>query len=319
MKTKILLITLALFVSVLMIQCSKNNNSSTQSKGQLTVKMTDAPSDDANIQATFVTVADVKVDGQSVGGFSKQTVKISDLQSGKTQVLFSGNVQADTYSNISLVLDYEKDASGNAPGCYVLDITNVKHNLLSVSSSTTGEIKLEKSFMVLANGSSNLIVDFDLRKSIVYNEDSTATDKYKFVTDAELRNSLRVALQEKSGEIKGKASNNLNNSELIVYAYHKNEFNAATETQAQGSSKVLFAKAVTSSKVNADGTYKLSFLDEGEYEIHVVSCGQYSSDGKLTFKELVTANSTISGLLMNSISVSGNASIELNFNISALP
>jgi hypothetical protein len=317
MKTKILLLSSVLFISLLSLRCTKDDDSD-QPSGQLTVKITDAASDDANIQAVFVTVADVKVDGQSVKGFHKQTVKISDLHSGNTGLLFSGDVHANTYSKISLVLDYEKDASGNSPGCYAIDKTSVKHNL-NASSSTSGEIKLDKTYMVSANGSTNLVIDFDLRKSIVYNENSSSASKYKFVTDAELNSSLRVVLQEKSGEIKGKANNNLANNELVVYAYHKSQFNAATETQAQGSSNVLFAKAVSSAKVNTDGTYQLSFLEEGDYEIRVVSYGQYSSSGKLAFKGLVTANSIISGLVMDNVSVSGNASVVLNFNITVLP
>jgi hypothetical protein len=318
MKTKISLFILAIFIALFTIQCSKSDDDSGQTNGNLSLKITDAPSDDANIQAIFVTVAGAKVNGVSVEGFQKQTIKISDLHSGETQLLFAGDVEADTYSNISLVLDYDKDVSGNAPGCYVMDKTNVKHNLYA-SSSASSEIKLDKSFVVSSDGTTNLVIDFDLRKSVIYNENSTASNKFKFVTDAELKNSLRVVLQEKSGEIKGKASNNFSNSELVVYAYRKNQFNAATETQAQGSSNVLFAKAVSSAKVNADGTYKLTFLDEGDYEVHVVSYGHYSSTGKLTFKGLVTANSIISGLVMNNISVSGNASVDLNFNITVLP
>jgi len=318
MKTKTLLLALAIVVSLLNIQCSEDENS-TQTSGQLSVKITDAPSDDANIQGTFVTVAAVKIDGQSVEGFQKQTIKISDLHSGKTQMLFSGQVQTDTYSTVSLVLDFEKDASGNAPGCYILDKTNVKHNL-NASSSASAEVTLTKSFMVTSGGSTNLVIDFDLRKSIAYNENQTSGSKFKLVTNAELTNSLRVVVQEKSGEIKGKASNYLSSSgQMVVYAYRKSEFNAATETQAQGSSNILFAKAVSSSKVNADGTYQLSFLDEGQYELYVVSYGQYSSSGQLSYKGLVTASSLISGLQMNNVAVSGNASVELNFNISLLP
>lgn len=316
MKTKILLFTLTLFVSLVSVRCSKDEG--TQNSGQLAVKITDAPSDDANIQAVFVTVADVKVDGHSVEGFQKQTVKISDLQSGKTQVLFSGNVQASTYSNISLVMDYGKDASGNAPGCYVLDKANAKHNL-SASSSSTGEIKLEKSFQVAASGANNLIVDFDLRKSIVYNSNSTESQKYKFVTEAELKSSLRLGIEDKCGNIQGKASNNSANSELIVYAYHKGEYNASSETQGQGTSNVMFAKAVTSAKVNTDGSYKLSFLEEGNYEVHVASYNKDAASGKLTFNAMANATSMISGVLMNSIAVSGNASVELSFSVSALP
>lgn len=315
MKRYILLF-LSFIVLLLMTQCSEDEG--TQNSGQLTVKITDAPSDDANIEATFVTVADLKVDGHSLEGFQKQTIKISDLHSGKTEVLFTGAIQADTYSSISLVLDYEQDASGNAPGCYVLDKTNIKHDLNS-SSSASGKIDIEKDFQVTASGTINLILDFDLRKSIVYNENSSGSSNYQLVSSTELKNSLRLVIENKSGEIKGKASNNTSNSQLIVFAYPKNEFNATTETQAQGSSNVLFANAVTSSKVKADGSYQLSFLEEGDYEIHVVSYGQYSSEGKLNFKGLVTANSIISGLLMNNVSVEGNASVELNFSILLLP
>jgi len=317
MKTKILLFILTVFVSLLSVQCSKDEGTQNQSNGQLSIKITDAPSDDANIQATFVTVADVKVDEQSVQGFQKQTIKISDLQSGKTQILFNGSVQANTYSNISLVLDYEKDASGNAPGCYVLDKANAKHNL-STSSSTTGEIKLDKSFLVTASGSSNLIVDFDLRKSIVYNPNSTEAQKYKFVTDTELKSSLRLGNEDKCGDIQGKASNNSSNGDLIVYAYHKGEYNASLETQGQGNSNVTFAKAVTSAKVNTDGTYQLSFLEAGDYEIHVASYDKDTASGKLIFKGMINASSTISGLLLNSITVQANSNVELNFDVLSL-
>lgn len=315
-KTKIALIALTTIVMLLSIQCSKDEG--TKDNGQLSVKITDAPSDDANIQATFVTIADVKVDGQSIEGFNKQTINISELHSGKTKVLLSNEIKAKTYTNISLVLDYEKDASGNAPGCYVLDKANAKHNLSS-SSSTKGEITLNKNFLVTANGSNDLIIDFDLRKSIVYNSNSSESEKYKFVTETELKNALRLGIEDKCGDIQGKATNNSGNSDFIVYAYHKGEFNASTETQAQGSSNILFAKAVTSAKVNNDGTYKLSFLEEGDYEIHVAAFKKDTTSGKLTFNGMANATSLISGLVMNSVSVSANANIELNFNVSILP
>ena len=166
MKTKILLFALVILIPMFTIQCSKSDDDSGQTNGNLSVKITDAPSDDSNIQAIFVTVAGVKVNGVSVEGFQKQTVKISDLHSGQTQVLFTGDVEVDTYSNISLVLDYDKDVTGNAPGCYVVDKTNVKHNLYA-SSSASAEIKLDKRFVVTSSGTTNLVIDFDLRKSII--------------------------------------------------------------------------------------------------------------------------------------------------------
>lgn len=312
MKTKISFILLTLLSAVFFVQCTKDDTNQNQTEGKINLKITDAPSDDANIQATFVTVSDVKVDGQSVNGFTKQTIKISDLQSGKTEALFTGNVNANAYSKISLVLDYDSDASGNSPGCYVLDTNNAKHDLSS-SASATGEITLNKSFSVQANGTTNLVVDFDLRKSIV--RDASG---YKFVTNAELQNALRVENADECGTIKGKANNNLNNAEVIVYAYHKGDFNASTETRGQGTSNVLFARAVTSAKVGTDGSYQLSFLKAGDYEIHIASYTKDSSTGKLTFNAMANANSTISGMMLNSISVQASSNVDLNFDILSL-
>lgn len=313
MKAKILLITVSLFVSVLMIRCTDNDDDM-GSKGKVNVLITDAPSDDANIQGTFITVTDVKIDGKSVSGFSKQTIEISAYQNGETKLLFDDDFQADTYSNLTLVLDNEADASGSSPGCYVLDTQNVKHDLSSSSSATT-EIKIEKNFMVESNGTTDLVIDFDLRKSIVHNQETTEPNKYEFVTAAELKSSVRLVVQEKCGDIKGKAVKTSGSGELIVYAYRKGSFNATTEYQGQGSSNVMFANAVGSSKVNADGSYQLSFLEEGDYEIYVASYEKNTTTGKFTFKAMANASSAIAGILLNNISVDAGSHFELNINV----
>lgn len=313
MKRKISFILFALFVSTVFVQCTKDETS--QTEGNVSLKITDAPSDDANIQATFVTVSDIKVDGKSVSGFSKQTIKISDLQSGKTETLFNGKVGAKSYSKVTLVLDYGSDASGNSPGCYVLDTNNTKHDL-NATTSTTSEITLNKSFTVESGGSANLVIDFDLRKSITRNNGG-ASSQYKFVTDAELQNSLRIMNPDNCGTIKGTA-NNTNNAEVFVYAYHKGDYQANTETQGQGTSNVMFAKAVTSAKVNTDGSYQLSFLEPGDYEIHVASFSKDSTTGKLTFKAMMNVTAMGSGMLLNNVSVQANSNVVLNFDITSL-
>ncbi|MDX9880913.1 MAG: DUF4382 domain-containing protein [Prolixibacteraceae bacterium] len=312
MKTKILLVTISLFISATMIQCSDDDHY--ESKGRVNMRITDAPSDDATIQGTFITVADVKVDGKSVEGFSKQTIEISAYQNGKTKLLFDEEFEADTYGDITLVLDNEVDASGNSPGCYVLDTQNTKHYLGSSASATT-EIKMEKNFMVEPGGTTDLVIDFDLRKSIVRNPETNEPNKYKLVTSAELKNSVRLVAQEKCGDIKGKVVKTSGNGELIVYAYRKGEFNTAAEYQGQGASGVLFAKAVASSKVAADGSYQLSFLEEEEYEVHVAAYEKNVTTGKLEFKAMADASSAISGILLNAVSVSAKSNINLNINV----
>jgi len=86
------------------------------------------------------------------------------------------------------------------------------------------------------------------------------------------------------------------------------------ESQGQGTSDVLFANAVTSAKADSEGNYKLSFLEEGEYEIHVVSFSKM--DGHSMFSGFLNAASTISGILLNSVSISSNTQLVLNIDVS---
>lgn len=301
--------------SAILVSCSDDEDVPNENSGQLSVKITDAPSDDANIQGTFVTVSDVKIDGQSVEGFTKQTIEISAYQQGNAKLLISDEVEAKSYNSISLVLDYESDESGEAPGCYVLTSDSKKHDL-SAESQAQSEITFQKPFNVDANSQTSLVVDFDLRKAIARDESSPESD-YKFVTSAEISGAFRVVNEENSGEVHGQVNSSIaTEGEQYVFIYNKGDFNASTETQGTGESSVLFANAVTSAKVESDGSYKLSFLEEGEYEVHLASYEK--NEGKSTFKTMLEANSQISGLLLNSISVSAESSVELDISILGL-
>jgi hypothetical protein len=315
MKTKISILLVLFIFSMVAISCSDDDDVDKQ-HGELNVKVTDAPSDDANIQGTFVTISEVKVDGQAVEGFTAQTIEISAYQNGNTKLLVSETLEAGTYSSVSLVFDYENDAEGNAPGCYVLTDDDNKHALEASATSTT-EVTFNRSFQVEASGMTDLVVDFDLRKAIVRNEDG-GDSEYKFVTSAELTNSLRIVQEDECGEIDGEINNHSEaEGELVIYAYEKGSFNAETETQGQGDSQVMFANAETSAKVANDGSYKLSFLEEGDYEIHIASYEE-DANGQVSFTGMVQASSSISGLLLNNISVEANSQVNLNIDLSVL-
>lgn len=315
MKTKISILLVLFIFSMVAISCSDDDDVDKQ-YGEVNVKVTDAPSDDANIQGTFVTISEVKVDGQAVEGFTAQTIEISAYQNGNAKLLISETLEADTYSSVSLVLDYQTDADGNSPGCYVLTDDDSKHALEAATSSTT-EVTFNKPFDVEANGMTDLVIDFDLRKAIVRNEDG-GDSEYKFVTSAELTNSLRIVQEDECGEINGEINNHSEaEGELVIFAYEKGTFNAETEAQGQGDSQVMFANAETSAKVATDGSYKLSFLPEGDYEIHIASYEE-DTNGQLAFTGMVEASSSIGELLLNSISVEANSEVNLNIDLSVL-
>jgi hypothetical protein len=316
-RRSIFIAVMTLISAVLFVQCSKDDDTDSAEKGTLTVKLTDAPSDDLNIQGTFVTVADVKIDGESVEGFTKQTIEISAYQNGNTKLLLSEEVAAKSYNQITLVLDQEADASGNAPGCYVLTDDDAKHDLFA-EATASGEVAVSKAFDVSQGAETSVVIDFDLRKAVVRNQEGTASAEYKFVTSAELKNALRVVAEDECGEVSGEIENTLDaDAKTYVFIYKKGDFSASAETTGSGESEVMFAKAVTSAKVEPDGSYNLSFLEEGDYEVHLASY-EKTGENQFTFKGLLNANSTIGGLLLNNISVSANSNIQLDIEILSL-
>lgn len=317
MKNKVLLLAGLALLQVLFIQCSKDDNTNgIDEQGTLTVKVTDAPSDDTNIKGTFVTVADVKIDGKSVKGFTKQTIEISAYHSGNAKLIFSDKITAKNYNSVTLVFDFEKDVMGKSPGCYVLTDDNKKHNL-AANATLSSSVNLSKSFSVNNEMETSLVIDIDLRRAIV-RESGSAESNYRFVTAAELQSSIRVVDAETTGEIYGNVSSTLNpGDEIYVFAYKKGDFNLVSEIQGQGSSSVFFSKAITSAKVKNDGSYHLAFLEQGDYEMHVASFITVS-ETKTTFLGMLNASSTISGLLLSSISLSSKTELEVNINASGM-
>jgi hypothetical protein len=290
--------------SLILTGCKKDHDD--DAKGNTTIKVTDAAIDDAAVTGAFVTIADIKVNGESVKGFSKTTVDLHAYQNGSTKTIGSFNLDSKTYSSITFVLDYDKDASGNAPGCYVVTTGGTKHAL----TSTSTEITVNKSFTVDGNANTSLVADFDLRKMII-RASNNVSDKFDFATSAELQNSVRVVAESNAGIISGKISDNVSGStKIIAYAYKKGTYNILTELIPQGSSNIYFKNAVSSSVVSGSGDYQLHFLESGNYEIHYAGYKDTNNDGEFE----LTSSLTISGA--NNIDF-GNLSLGASITLTA--
>lgn len=304
-KMSSMLLYIALCVLALSA-CQKENG-----QGTAQIEITDAPIDNANVTGAFVTIADIKIDGKSVKGFNKTTVDLMAYQNGTTKVLGNFDLDAKTYSSITLVLDHETDASGATPGCYVL-ANGTKHTLATAAT----EIKVDKAYEIPSEGTSNLVIDFDLRKSITAT--GSGGDNYSFVTAAELNAALRLVAKSKAGKINGNCSDSFSNSDkIVVYAYKQGSYTRSTETQAQGSSNLEFKNAVTSSAVDANGNYTLSFLEEGTYELHYASYTENSSTGKLELQGTLNVNA-LTSINLGGISLDASATITANVLVTGL-
>ncbi|OGS71592.1 MAG: hypothetical protein A3F91_00700 [Flavobacteria bacterium RIFCSPLOWO2_12_FULL_35_11] len=311
MKTRNLFTATILVLAITFLASCSNDDGATygDEKSQTNFYITDAPSDNTNVKGVIVTVADVKVNGVSIEGFTKTTLDLMQYQNGVTKLLGNLELNTGTYSNITLVLDNQTNASGNAPGSYVL-MTN---GTIKAIQSSSNSINISDSFEVLSSSKNDIILDFDVRKAIV----ESGSNDFKFVSASELSNSIRVVNEASAGEIKGTATDTQNTSDrIIVYAYAKGTFNSNTETSAQGSG-VMFANAVNSSSVNnITGSYELNFLAKGDYELHFVSYADTNNDGKLEFNGILDAES-VTGVNLNDISIGSSVNINIAVTLKA--
>lgn len=329
MKKRMNYLTVALTALIMVftfVQCEEgitttNPTNPTAKTGQANFEITDAPIDDASVDGVFVTITEIKVDGETYEGFNgKQTINLMNYQEGNTKVLGMGELNAQMYSEITLVLDNETDEMGNAPGCYVATTDGTKHNLTTESQAMT-EIIIEKSHEVEEDTENDFVLDFDVRKAITYDESTSSTSDYKFVTEMELNSAVRLVKKEETGEVEGEMNDNpmISAEKVVVFAYKKGTYDENTEVQGQGESNVTFSNAVSSTIVNNDGSYKLAFLEAGDYELHFIAFEDEDNDGKMEAKgELTLDLLTSLGIDLNNVSVSANANVSLNVMITGI-
>lgn len=294
------------------------NDPDPTSSGTLKVSITDSPIDSPDVKAVFVTVTEIKVDGKTFEGFKgPKTVNLLELQNGNSLNLGDGNFNAGTFNKISLVLDYEKDQSGAAPGCYVQKADNTKQKL-QLTGSTQNSIDLTtKEFLVKEGTTTDIVLDFDLRKA-VKSETSGSQTTYSFVSYGELQSSIRLVERTSAGNIAGKIDNYNANTmgNVVVYVYKKGTFNQSTETQGQGDGKIQFKNAITSTKIDANGNFKAAFLEQGDYEVH---CASYNKPTGGIFGLVALLNLTSKNSIdLSNIAVKSSTDVNLSISVSTL-
>ncbi len=294
-------------------QCTEDEEFNPKA-GTFVLKITDAASDDEEIKGIYITVAELKLDGKPIRNFNPRTLKLSDLKNGHSEVLISKELAAKEYGQISLVLASDKNDADIAPGCYVITKNDSRHNLFPDSfGSTYLEIPVPITFELVPGKETSLVIDFDLRKAVVRN--TSGTSSYSFVSELELENAVRVINEETAGTIAGTVSaKDLENTHIYVYVYRKGEFKASVEGTGNGKSNILFANAVTSSKVETDGSYNLPFIEEGEYDIRLASFKR-NTDNVFIFNGFLNTTSKRTGMLLNNVSVSAGSETQLNIEV----
>lgn len=260
--------------------CSDNGPST----GQLTLKVTDAPVD----EATAVVVAFTGVELQPADAAARQydfdaprAIDLLALSGGDSASLLEGvSLPSGRYNWVRLRVDATEDGVADS---YIALEDGSQHELEIPSGAQTG-LKLVSGFVVPAGGHASFTIDFDLRKSV--HEPMDAGGSYK------LRPALRIVDNSRVGAIGGAVEAALmpEGCAPAVYVYAGS---GVTPDDVDG----LAPEPVTSARVELnEGSgayeYRASFLSEGEYTA-AFTCDAGSddpaSDDALVFGEAQTA------------------------------
>lgn len=307
MKKKAIFISMMTAVmAFLFVSCSDDDDNGDVSAENYNAKVyiTDAPIDNAEVDAVFVTITDIQIDGQSLSGFEKTTIELSALTNGQTQLLGDLDLEAREYDSIDIILATDTDANGDSPANYVVVDGSTKIALDPASET----INVDEDVDIAAQDTNEIILDVDLRKAIVTDE---ANGGYNFASQTQLNNSVRVENTLNTGMVTGAVSNDTGNEEsiMVAYAYEAGSF---TETEAEeNTAGVRFSNAETSSVV-AEGSsdFSLHFLEADTYEIKFASYSDMDGDGTLEFEGMVNAE-TESGVTLDNVEVTADGEVNL--------
>ena len=260
-----------------------------EGRARLRVELTDAPIDDANLEAVVVTVAEVRLDGERQPLLSgARTVRLSDLTDGRVAALGTEQtITAGIHANLEVVLDLANDERGDAPGCYALLADGSR---VALGSPNAGTLTLSSNAGVRAEAgqTTRYIVDVDLRRAVEYG--GPGAGDMAFAPAADVAAATRFLDADATGAVRGEVRPTASappTDRLVLYVYPAGRFDAAYEAERG------YRGAVTSCRVRADGRFTFAFLPEGDYELVAVDYADADGDGRVEARAQLSADALI--------------------------
>jgi len=253
---KLIGFVLSLTLMTLISGCGGGVDTSTSASntGQVSLKLTDAPTDDTNVEGVYVTFnalryqyADSNESWQDVDLNESRTINLLDLQNGNTTFLNQVELPAGEIAHVRFVLDTDD--------CWI-ELVDTGRQPLTVPSGDQTGFKAIGGFTIPAGGTVNITADFDVRKSVTV----TGKNNYKLRPTIKIINNIEV------GEINGTMTLDANGSKVLVYAYEDGSF----DSNESNTSNINFDNAVLSTDAT-DGSYTLPWLTVGTYDLVVAS------------------------------------------------
>ncbi|WP_296621113.1 DUF4382 domain-containing protein [Marivirga sp.] len=232
--------------------------------GRASFYLTDGPLEAESVAEVVISISKVEVFGPdgwtTIKEYeSPEVINLLELQGGETFFLDETELTSGLYDQIRLGLAASATSgAGENPPHYVKFNDESVEEIFIPSGNQTG-YKIIGDFTIPDGGVTSVIIDFDVRKSVV-----KAGSSGQFI----LKPTLRLIEDANVGSIEGNVTGEFDGN-LVVYAYDDGEYSESEkEPDADG---VVFANAVTSSNVDAEGNYNLSFLPSGTYDLVIAS------------------------------------------------
>ena len=282
-----------------------------EAPGKVSFMITDAPVDNAEVKSVFLTISEIRLDGESIEGLMPTTVDLLAYQNGDALDMGSYTIDANSYSQVELILDFEDNASRTGRGAY-LETHDGEIHPLSLSSN---KLTFSHKVVVEGNNASSVIFDVDLRKSITAETKSNGEVSYGLVSKEEMETAIRILDPETSSVVKGRYTATYGNDDIIVaYIYRSGQFDPSIELSGQGDNQILFSKAVNSTSCSSNGEFELHFIEKGYYEVYFASYSR-SSDGKVRFEGMYSTGGGLNLLEPVSLTVLSKSTVEVDVTL----
>ena len=116
--------------------CEKSGDEMGPETGMMKTIISGLPAGNNQVDAVFIPVTDIKVDGRSVNGFEVlPPFNMQALQNGKTELLLKDGFKTGFHNIVALEPDLEADEDGNSPGTYLKNSDKTKQKLLPTAKT----------------------------------------------------------------------------------------------------------------------------------------------------------------------------------------
>ena len=284
-KMKKYLMVLPLLALVLAGGACANGGSTAEGIGTLTLNMTDAPIDAANVEGVYISITRVEISKnagsdevwEELADYSSEPLEINllDYTGGLAYQIGQFELEAGQYNQIRFHLDAPVTGQGvpTSPGCYIKFTDESTQPLFVPSGGQTG-YKVVGSFEVPLNGEVEVTVDFDVRSSVVVAGPTGAPVQIPGGnTRYILKPTLRLIVNSEAGSITGTVNDEsglIATYPFVAYVYEAGDWDADEYNTPDADGK-YFSNAVTSTNVDADtGEFTLAYLAQDKTYIVVI-------------------------------------------------